>query len=70
MNDEEILLTNIEWGNDFTYHTYSGGYSYNFTNSLINDAMMDGMNWREIMSVYIEHGLVPENLRNKIVHNK
>ena len=65
MNDEEIILSDcLSWGNSVNYGTYS------FTNSLINDAMMDGMNWKEIMSVYIEHNLLPNNLRNKIVHNR
>ena len=61
MNNEEIILA------DCATHYYR---TYSFTNSLINDAMMDGMNWREIMSVYIEHNLLPPNLRNKIAHNK
>ena len=71
MNDEEIIVTysatrfsNDGWGNSVNYD------SYGFTNSLINDAMMDGMNWKEIMFVYIEHNLLPNNLRNKIVHNR
>ena len=74
MNDEEIIVTDSatqfsDWavcgnGNSINYDRYG------FTNSLINDAMMDGMNWKEIMLVYIEHNLLPPNLRNKIVHNK
>tara|TARA_B100001769_G_scaffold271504_1_gene264379 strand:- start:1335 stop:1550 length:216 start_codon:yes stop_codon:yes gene_type:complete len=71
MNDEEIIVTdsaiqfsNDGWGNSVNYDTYG------FTNSFINDSMMDGMNWREIMSVYIEHNLLPSNLRNKLTHNR
>jgi len=41
-----------------------------FTNSIINDTMMDGMDWKEVVGVYIEHSLLPKKLRNKIVHNK
>ena len=59
MNDEEIIVTdsatqfsNDGWGNSVNYDTYG------FTDSLINDAMMDGMNWKEIMTVYIEHNLL------------
>ena len=73
MNDEDYIIVTdsatqfSDWtvcGNSINYDTYG------FTNGLINDAMMDGMNWKEIMSVYIEHNLLPPNLRNKIVHNK
>ena len=46
MNDEEIILSDCA----IEYINYD---RYGFTNSLINDAMMDGMNWKEIMSVYI-----------------
>ena len=63
MNDDEIITTD-------NAIQYSICDPYSFTNSLMNDAMMDGMNWKEIISVYIEHNFLPPNLRNKIVHNK
>jgi len=67
MNDDEITISNSLFETVCYNDTYT---TYGFTNSFINDSMMDGMNWREIMSVYIEHNLLPSNLRNKLTHNR
>ena len=59
MNDEEIIWCSTDIS-----------INYGFTNSIINDAMMDGMDWKEVIGVYIEHNLLPQKLRDKIVHNR
>ena len=69
MNDENELIT-IQY-NDNHYISIGGcSIGNTISNSFINDTMMHGMDWKEVIGVYIEHNFLPQKLRDKIVHNR
>ena len=61
---------------DLILSTYNQGLwvdttSTNFSISCYNDdSLLEGMDWREVITYIMEEGLISENLRNKIVHSR
>ena len=67
MNEESDLIISTNKQELYVCSSYN---TLSFTNSIFNDTMMDGMYWKEVIGVYIEHNLLPQKLRDKIVHNR
>jgi hypothetical protein len=68
MKDKNELITTQYNDNHYLSIGSSGGNT--ILNNFINDTTMDGMNWKDVIGVYIEHNCLPQKLRDKIVHNR
>ena len=66
MNEEsDLILTTYNQG------LWVDSTPTNFFSSCYNDdSLLEGMDWRVVITYIIEEGLISENLRNKIVHSR
>lgn len=66
MNEEsDLILTTYKQG--LWVDTTSTNVFSSWQN---DDSILEGMDWREVMTYIMEEGLISENLRNKIVHSR
>lgn len=68
MNEEsDLILTTYNqglWVDTTSTFSLSDSSCYN------DDSVLEGMDWREVITYIMEEGLISENLRNKIVHSR